>query len=224
MRPIFNDLRKQLESLSQLQSLSNESKIVSEKDIIQDFVKKCSASRINVDDMKTVLAKVYKEDVLISGDIFEWAMEKVITSHGSESHDISRTTPITTDEEIPLICQDMIYHASLCNLAVCTRNSATYNKFFESDYPLHTIEAASISIPKDNIDRYLIARQGSVYYVAFKSESLLSEWSKHFRSFNEGTVVMIFMIIYHPHPYYVVYHFQVSVFRVRKFHSAFLFV
>ena len=170
-----------------MQSLSNESKVVSQKEILQDFIGKCSASRISTDDMKKVLATIY-EDVLIRGDVFEWVVEKVIaTSHSRELHHLSRTMPTTIEaEKIPLICQDTVYHASLCNLAVCTRNSATYKKFFESDYPLHTIEAASISIPRENVDKYLIARQGSIYYVAFQSEPLLSEWSKHFHSFNEG--------------------------------------
>ena len=188
MRPIVNDLRKQLESLNQVQSLSAESKVVSEKEVIQDFIRKCCASGVSNEDTKTELGKVYKE-VLISGDVFEWGVEKAIMmDRGGESQDLSKAISIATEaEKNTLICQDTIYHASLCNLAVCTRNSATYKQFFEADYPLHTIKAASISIPKENhVDKYLIARQGSVYYVAFRSEPLLSEWSKHFHSFIEG--------------------------------------
>ena len=187
MRPFFVDLRKQLESLNQVQSLSKESKLTSTQEVIQDFVKRSSASGISVDDVKSILATMY-EEVLISGDIFKWAQEKAMTMKTSAGPLSSGYVSVTPGDNSPLFCKDTVYHASLCSLAVSTTNSATYKKFFDSDYPLHTIEEASISVPKKNVDKYLIARQGSVYYVAFRSEPQLSEWSKHFTSFSEGII------------------------------------
>ena len=94
----------------------------------------------------------------------------------------------------PLFCKDVLYHASLCCLAVNTCDSMSSLQMFLSDKKRvsgHCFQEVSLSHSKQEHskqERYLIARQGeSTYYIALQGISDIREWLKY-RSFKEGTL------------------------------------
>ena len=62
-------------------------------------------------------------------------------------------------------------------------------KFFNNQVTNHLLQEVSMSISseKKNVDRYIIAKQGNVIYVAFESEPILSWWmDSAYTSFEDG--------------------------------------
>lgn len=182
---------------SQLQYLMNvpssgesrdESKKVLVKGVIEDFIKKCTHSTISKEEIEKGLTSVYGSELLLSKEVYEWALETIAalpemtgkSSPGSPEEDI--------DVEKPLFCENTVYHASLCCVAVSTRDTSNYKEFFNRDFPNHQFEEASMSISRDkpNVDRYLIARMGRTYFIAFQSEPNFSQWPQLFVSIEHG--------------------------------------
>ena len=186
------ELRGQLELLSKVrkfnqQPAEEEAKATLIKGNIQQFIETSLRAGASKDDVKKVLSELYSSDVLISGDIFEWALSEVNTT--AQAACLQQTSSPSDEKEKlpPLFCKETVYHASLCCYAVNTCDANTYQKFFNKDFPNHSLEEASLSRSRDReqVDRYLIARHDKTYYVAFQSEPLLAQWPK-FRSFQEG--------------------------------------
>lgn len=130
---------------------------------------------------------MYSNDLLVDNSIYEWAVNKMVSS------DKQPDEPSSLEQEVqeklsPLFCEDTVHHACLCSLAASTCTAADYRELFNKKFPEHSLEEASLSRSenKEEVDRYLIARQGKVYYVAFKSKPLLSDWMRKFSSFEEG--------------------------------------
>ena len=189
LNSLASELRQQLQLLNKVNVLSQqtESKTALIKETIQHFVGTSLRAGASAEDVKKVLSKMYDMDVLVSGEVYEWALGEVgITaqalclpkSAGSSDKEITRP---------PLFCKETLYHASLCCYAVCTRDANTYKDFFKKDFPNHNLEEVSLSLSRDReeVDRYLIAKHGKTYYVAFQSEPLLAQWL-NFSSFEEG--------------------------------------
>ena len=81
----------------------------------------------------------------------------------------------------------LLYHSSLCCLAVNSCTTATFEDFLGAHTHMLTEAKLSISQDRVNVDRYLIAEQGSTVYVAFQSEPDLSQWlASPYSSFEEG--------------------------------------
>lgn len=165
-----------------------ESKKVLVKAIIEEFIRKSMQSKVSKEDMKKGLAKIYGTELLLSKEVYEWALEEV-TSIPEVNIIASPDSPEEDKEdEEPLFCESTVYHASLCCVAVSTRDASNFNNFFNRDYPNHEFEEASLSISRDrkDVDRYLIARKGKIYFVAFESEPSFSQWPELFESFEQG--------------------------------------
>lgn len=165
----------------------DESKKVLVKEIVEDFIEKYSQSK---DDIRKVLTKIHGNELLLSKEVYEWALEKIaVIPQPSLS---SSSTPDSSEEEqvmeLPLFCEDTVYHASLCCLAVSTRDTTNFKSLFDREFPNHQFEEASLSKSRDGkyIDRYLIARKGNTYFIAFQSEPSFSKWPKLFKSFEHG--------------------------------------
>ena len=158
------------------------------KKALSDFIKTTTQSRISPDSVRKVLAKMYGSDLLVDNGIYEWALKEVASTEKESSKPAVEVLDIPEDKLPPLFCEDTVYHACLCSYATSTRTAANYRDFFNKDFPQHSLEEASLSRSQDkeDVDRYLIARQGKTFYVTFQSEPFLSEWMKKFSSFEEG--------------------------------------
>ena len=190
MKPLASRLRQQLELLNSVNMLNQqieESKITMIKEHVKHFIGTSLRAGASADDVKKVLSAMYGTDVLVSGEVYEWALGEVSVTTQAVCLPQS-SSPSDKEEKLPpLFCKETLYHASLCCYAVCTRDANTYKDFFSKDFPSHNLEEVSLSLSRDReqVDRYLIARHGKTYYVAFQSEPLLTKWLK-FTSFQEG--------------------------------------
>ena len=161
----------------------DESKNILVKGIVGDFIEKCSQSKVSQDDVRKGLAKIYGNELLLSKEVYESALEKIAVAPQpslNSSPDSSEEEQVT---ELPLFCEDAVYHASLCCLAVSTKDATNFKGFFDRDFPNHHFEEASLS---QSHDRYLITKKGNTYFIAFRSEPSFSEWPKLFKSFEHG--------------------------------------
>ncbi len=158
------------------------------KKALSDFVKDTAISKISSESVRKVLAGMYSSDLLVDNSIYEWASEEIASMEEVSGNPLEEQE-LPTKEEIPsLFSKDTVYHACLCSLATSTCTVADYKDFFNKKFPEHSLEEASLSRSQDreDVDRYLIARQGKVFYVAFQSEPLLSDWREKFTSFEKG--------------------------------------
>ncbi len=193
-------LQKQLELIKTLPIESEEDEQLNVRNVkraLSGFVKDTMKSRIEPDCIRKVLAKLYSDDLLVDNSIYEWALEE-IASMEKESTKALDEQEVPTKEDIPsLFSKDTVYHACLCSLATSTCTVANYKDFFNKKFPEHSLEEASLSRSQDreDVDRYLIARQEKVFYVAFQSEPLLSDWRGKFTSFEQGIYILITYLI-----------------------------
>lgn len=190
--PLVVKLRQQLESLRAFDGnrrSSAEYKIGLLQEAVQDFIENSLKSGTNKESIEAELLELYSKDLLVSNDVYQWALKEVEGSTPTTKGPTS--APASTDDaerSLPLFCKDTLYHASLCCFAVSTCDASTYQGFFNKDYSSHCLEEVSLSrsVDREDVDRYLIARQGGTYYVAFQSEPQLSKWPEKFTSIQEG--------------------------------------
>lgn len=96
----------------------------------------------------------------------------------------------TTPQQPPsLFSPDTLYHASLCSLAISEyRDEESIHRFFgESHHKLCEVSVCQEN-SSEKLDRYLIARNGDIIYIAFRSEAKLSQWLKKYNTFQIGTL------------------------------------
>ena len=191
MRSVALELKGQLELLTKVRKLNQqpaaETKATLIKETVQEFIETSLRAGASENEVKKVLSELYSSDLLLSEDIYKWALSEVSTA----AQAVCLKQTFSTSEKVPpLFCKETLYHASLCCYAVSNCDANTYQKFFNKDFPNHSLEEASFSRSRDRerVDRYLIARHDKTYYVAFQSEPLLAQWPK-FTSFQEGTCV-----------------------------------
>ena len=55
----------------------DESKNILVKGIVEDFIEKCSQSKVSQDDIRKGLAKIYGNELLLSKEVYESALEKI---------------------------------------------------------------------------------------------------------------------------------------------------
>ncbi|XP_064385834.1 uncharacterized protein LOC135334540 isoform X2 [Halichondria panicea] len=184
-------LRAQLEVIKSFSINSKEDeehKLWDIRKALSDFVKDTTRSKISSESIRKVLAGLYSSDLLVDNSVYEWASKEIDSMEEVSVKPLEEQEPPTKEEIPPLFSKDIVYHACLCSLATSTCTVAGYKDFFNKKFPEHSLEEASLSRSQDreDVDRYLIARQGKVFYVAFQSEPLLSDWMKKFISFEEG--------------------------------------
>ena len=157
------------------------------KKALSSFIKTAVQSRVNTDSIRKVLAGMYSKDLLVDTSVYDWVIAE-LTSLEKESSKQSSPDQ-ETKEKLPLLfSENTVHHACLCSLAASTCTAADYRDFFNKKFPEHSLEEASLSCSQDkeDVDRYLLARQGKIYYVAFQSEPMFSDWMKKFSSIEEG--------------------------------------
>ena len=159
---------------------------------IEEFITTCLKTGCAPDDMRGILTNIHHTDFLISNETLKWAMERVdsiaVQSTAKSNGDCSDQP--STKEDKKMFCDDVIYHATLCSHAASTCDGNDFKDFFNEDHQHHNLDEASLSITRkrEEVDRYLIAKKGKIYFIAFKSESLLSDWQEKFTSYAEGSL------------------------------------
>ncbi len=137
-----------------------------------------------------LLALHEKDNLITDVSVYHWA-KQLATEKFTEIVAIP-TSPIKVAPvpKSPLFSKPVVYHASICSLAVNKTDAGEYQKFFKDRrfVPGHSFKEVSISRSKQ--DRYLIATQDdSTYYIAFLSEPNITEWPKKFKSFENGRYI-----------------------------------
>ena len=152
------------------------------KNAIEAFIKKSIQLNVPVDDIKRDLASM---NILIDESEQSWSINRAdeLATTSAERPDVCDSLPAATRDSKLILNKEIVHHASLCCLMVSTADKeqliTTHNR--------HLLEEISISKARDGeVDRYLIARNGKTYYVAFKGELILENWKKQFKSFEEG--------------------------------------
>ena len=191
LKALSQKLQSQLEALRSLSVRREEdkhSKLNNIQTALLDFIETSKKSSISTDSIHKILAKMYSNDLLVDNSIYEWVVRRMASTEKETSEQSPPEQEEAEDKLPPLFCEDTVHHACLCSLAASTCTAADYKDFFNKKFPEHSLEEASLSRSQDreDVNRYLIARQGKVYYVAFQSEPLLSDWMKKFSSFEEG--------------------------------------
>lgn len=163
------------------------SKLALMKSRINKFIKRSMQSNVDRNEVRKGLTKVYTE-LLFSKELYEWALDQISLMPEVSSTHLKCTTANeeNSNTNLPLFCEDTVYHASVCCNAIATQNASNYKNFFQECN--HNFEEVSMSRSKDreDVDHYLIAKKGKIYFIAFLSEPLYSKWPKNFESFEHG--------------------------------------
>ena len=144
----------------------------------EKYVSSSFASGTSVEYLEGQLQELCKDDLI---------SEELLQQSRSELHPSTSTAEATVESIEPLFNKDTVYHAGICSLTVSTRDSGNYQQLFKDKemVPGHSFTELSLSR-----SGYLIARQNDcTVYLSFKSQPLLLEWSKQFKSFSEGELI-----------------------------------
>lgn len=129
----------------------------------------------------------------VPAQLREWAIE-VVDIMCKSVEELVPSCRVAIEDKKPLMTKDTLYHAGVCCQAVSTCTAATFKKFFVG--VAHGLDEVSMSISQDkaNVDRYIIAKQGDIVYMAFQSEPTLSKWIRGpYGSFENGMTTLIWL-------------------------------
>ena len=143
---------------------------------LQDYITSFTKfSCINVEHLKHHLRLLHTEGLISDLSVYKWAVQVAEERVSQVTFD-----PVSSRKK-PLFSKDVLYHASLCSLAVNSENMFEENTWIRG----HNFKAVSIS--QSSKERYLVATQDeSIYYFAFQGNSDISSWLKEYESFSEG--------------------------------------
>ncbi len=195
-KSFLDKLKKLLDGLK-LYSGTDQKKM--EKTALSEYVTYfIQAGCSSTDHLDEHLLALHEQDNMITDvSIYHWA-KQLATDKFTEIVAIP-TSPIKV-APIPKSClfsKPVVYHASICSLAVNKTDAGEFQKFFKDKHfvPGHSFKEISISRSKQ--ERYLIATQdNSIYYIAFQSEPNVTEWPKRFASFENGKLMVLCFIVY----------------------------
>ena len=183
-------LSQTIDALKHLVKVKSDSlKLEVIKDFISNFVVTSIQSGMSQGQVQAQLQRLHTQELLITEDVLKEAEKQVAEecAKRTPSAIVATHSADSTALCTPLFCKDTIYHASICSHVVSTCDAGDYQRFFKNKQlvPGHSFRAVSLSRSKQN--PFLIATTGeSTYYFAFKGETNLLQWTKQFKSFNEG--------------------------------------
>ena len=157
------------------------------KGAVDTFLERSFETGVTIEEVKQDLSILATTHLLLTESELSWSMSRAEELAAAIlppcAEVVSKVLPVRDLK--PLFNKEVVHHASLCCMVI---NSPSGKEVLTSDHNRHLLEEISISRPKEGqlVDRYLIARQGKTYYVAFKGELVLDNWRKNFRSFEEG--------------------------------------
>ena len=172
------------------------------KDQIQQYIEKRLRSGDEASQVRNNMEKLCRVDLVVPTILWTWTMQEVDKTDeklvAEQIKVVAKPIEHRDDLTPSLFSKDTLYHASLCCEAINVSSTAPDPlSFFRNKKPQHKLTEVSFSQNRDGITRYLIAKQGGVLYVAFQSTSPVSEWIKTAPSFDEGTTLVICVILRH---------------------------
>ena len=182
-------LSQTIDTLKHLVNVKSDRKAGVIEDVISNFVVTSIQSGMYQEQVQAQLQRLHKQELLITEDVLKEAEKQVVEECAKRTPAIVVATHSADSTALctPLFCKDTIYHASICSHVVSTCDAGDYQKLFKNKdvVPGHSFRAVSLSRTKKIT--FLIAQTGeSTYYFAFKGEPNLLQWTKQFKSFNEG--------------------------------------
>ena len=158
---------------------AKESAITLIKEQVQQFIGKSLESGLSISQVKSEInALCFKELVVptilvdsVQEEFEEKSLKCMLKSALSEETVSAKCT--SHEEETIVFSKDTLYHAGLCCEAVSLHQRENDVKmFFQSKSPMHSLE--EISFSQNSLTKpYLIAKQGTTIYVAFRGETQL---------------------------------------------------
>ena len=176
------------EKLIVLQDFRDESlKAAGSQQFVKDYISTSFASGASVESLEEQLQKLCKDN-LIGEDLYQQTCSDL---HPTLSTAEASSDSVAVESTNPLFNKVTVYHAGICSLAVRTCDPGNYQQFFKDKELVPGHSFTEVSLSRLRQDRYLIARQDdSTIYLGFQSEPLLLEWSKQFKSFSEGGIMI----------------------------------
>ena len=163
------------------------------KESIQQYVETMLEAGETIDFLQNQMSLLCCKHLVVPSSLLEWASRVVEDVNSERSSDLevamaAQPCEQTKPPEPPLFNKDTVYHASICCHAVSTRNAGNFKHFFDHVVRGHRLEEVSMSVSQDkeNVDRYLIAKQQNIVYIAFQSEATISHWMDKYSSFDDG--------------------------------------
>ena len=147
------------------------------KEIVSDFVSTSIQSGQQLDDLKQLLHKLHKEELLFSEDVLKKALALADEEHLKCTEVASvKPAPAKFVAREPLFSKDTVYHSDVCCRVLATGDAGNYQSLFKKlpNVQGHSFKAVSMS--RSKTERLLIAKQGeSVFYFAFESRPQFSD-------------------------------------------------
>ncbi len=191
-KSFLDDLKKLLDALKIFNGADK--KKMEQKGLNEYVTRFIQAGCSSTDHLDEHLLALHEKDILITDvSVYHWAKQLA-----AEKFTEIVAVPTSPIKVVPvpkshLFSKPVVYHASICSLAVNKTDAGEYQKFFKNKrfVPGHSFKEVSISRSKQ--ERYLIATQDdSTYYIAFQSEPNITEWPKRFKSFEHGRINVYF--------------------------------
>lgn len=162
---------------------------------IQSTIQGCTESALKSVDIQLVRDQMWYlcyTSFDVPTQLRDWAVQEVETMCDGMKENEKPKPCLPSQDKKPLMTKDTLYHAGLCCQAVSTHTAANFKRFFNGVG--HKLDEVSMSRSQDkeNVDRYIIAKQDDIVYMAFQSEPTLSKWIEGpYGSFANGIALII---------------------------------
>ena len=171
---------------------AKESAIVLIKDQMQKFIEQSLKSGLDPDKVKSEIDSLCFKEAVIPSILLEWVGNEFEEKKREFETRLSTTSAYTHvqthGKESRFFEKKILYHAGLCCEAVSTcEKGEDIAIFFKSKSPMHALDEVSFC-DKDFVKPYLVAKQGKNIYVAFRSETFISEFKK--AGYDEGKLLL----------------------------------
>ena len=134
------------------------------------------------------LEELFFVDIMVPQKLHNWCFLN-LNSQTKDPVSQSAGDKTATDNPLPLFVKDNVYHALLLANIASVIGSQVNRSFFTKN--LHAFDEVSISTEDSKADnkdmkRYIIARKGKIFFVAFCGEPNLLFWQHNYSSLDEG--------------------------------------
>ena len=144
---------------------------------------------IPVETLKEQVQTLNDPECLITAETCRWALKEIDTvwKNGRSSKCMALLPKELSLRAVqpPSLSPFLLYHALLCSKAVstCSNTKAVHDFFSQVG---HKLEEASLSLRGENVNQYMMAKNGDTFYIAFQSEASITQWLSVHNTFEEG--------------------------------------
>ena len=132
-------------------------------------------------------------ECLISAETCKWALKEIDVAWKNgkvpKCMALVPAASMAREAEPPVLSPSLLYHALLCSKAVttCSNTSGVHDFFCQVG---HKLEEASLSTQGNDVNKYMMAKNGDTFYLAFQSEMSITQWLSVHNTFEEGKKVI----------------------------------